>query len=255
MTEFSNKFVLSSYKLVDYLCYPRFSADEYYSRINELRSLNIKFIILDGPTVLNNNNILGKGNEGLVLKVCDQANNTMAIKIRRTDSCRIEMESEFNFYKHVNLYNIGPKAYLYTKNTLLMECIEGLPAKKWFLSAKDELDLVRKIIIDILNQCYKLDELGIDHGQLNKLDNHVIIALDGSRCTIVDFESASSKRKVNNVTSALQGLIFKGIISEQVNKFLNYDDKKSEFLNLLSIYKHKKCRENFDPIIALIKCS
>ena len=123
------------------------------------------------------------------------------------------------------------------------------------MSTKGELDLVRKIIIDILNQCYKLDELGIDHGQLNKLDNHVIIALDGSRCTIVDFESASSKRKVNNVTSALQGLIFKGVISEQVNKFLNYDDNKSEFLNLLSIYKHKKCRENFNPIISLIKCS
>ncbi len=255
MTGFSNKFVLSSYRLVDFLCYPRFSAEEYNSRINELRSLNIKFVLLEGPTVLNNDNILGKGNEGLVLKVSDHSNNRMAIKIRRTDSCRIEMESEFNFYKYVNLYNVGPKAYLYTKNTLLMEWIEGLPARKWFLSTKDRLDLVRKIIIDILNQCYKLDKIGIDHGQLNKLDNHVIISHDGSRCTIVDFESASSKRKVNNVTSALQGLIFKGAISEQVNKFLNYDNKKTEFLNLLSNYKHNKSRKNFDPIISLIEYS
>ena len=254
MTNFSNKFVLSSHKLVDLLCYPKFSADEYQSRISELRSLNIKFIILEGSTILNSVNILGKGNEGLVLKVSDITNNTMAVKIRRTDSCRIAMENEFNFYKYVNLHNIGPNAYLHTKNILLMECVEGLPAGKWFLSSKTKLDLVRPVVIDILNQCYKLDVMGIDHGQLSKLDNHIIISPDGSKCTIVDFESASRKRKVNNVTSALQGLIFKGLISEQVNAILNYENKQSELLNLLSIYKHEKCRKNFDSILSLIKC-
>ena len=254
MTDFSNKFVLSSYKLVDLLCYPKFSADEYQSRINELRSLNIKFVILEGSTVLSSVNILGKGNEGLVLKVSTITNSTMAVKIRRTDSCRIAMENEFNFYKHVNLHNIGPNAYSHTKNILLMEYIEGLPARKWFfLSSKTKPDLIRHVVIDILNQCYKLDVMGIDHGQLNKLDNHVIISPDGSKCTIVDFESASRNRKVSNVTSALQGLIFKGFISEQVNTILNYDDKQSELLNLLSIYKHEKCRKNFDSILSLIK--
>ena len=152
------------------------------------------------------------------------------------------------------MHNIGPNAYLHTKNILLMECVEGLPAGKWFLSSKTKLDLVRHVVIDILNQCYKLDVMGIDHGQLSKLDNHVIISSDGSKCTIVDFESASRKRKVNNVTSALQGLIFNGLISEQVNAILNYEIKQSELLNLLSIYKHEKCRKNFDSILSLIKC-
>lgn len=255
MTEFSNKFVLSSSKLTDLLCYPRFSADEYQTRINELLLLNIKFVILEGPTILNSVNILGKGNEGLVLKVIDYENNIMAIKIRRTDSCRNEMENEFNFYKYVNLHNIGPKVHLRTKNIMLMECIEGIPAKKWFLSCRPNPDLVRHIVIDILNQCYVLDGMGIDHGQLNKLDNHVIISPDGLKCTIIDFESASSKRKVNNVTSALQGLIFKGYISEQVNAFHNYHNSKTTFLNLLSMYKHEKCRKNFEKILTLIRCN
>lgn len=255
MTNFSEKFVLSSHKLVDLLCYPKFCSDEYQSRISELRSLKIKFVILEGPTVLNSVHIIGKGNEGLVLKVRDFSSNTMAVKIRRTDSCRITMENEFNFYKYVNLHNIGPNAYLHTKNILLMECIEGLSARKWFFSPTTKLDLVRRVIIDILSQCYKLDMMGIDHGQLNKLDNHVIISADGSKCTIVDFESASRQRKVNNVTSALQGLIFKGPISRQVNSILNYDNKQSELLSLLSIYKHEKCRKNFDSILSLIKCS
>lgn len=254
MTEFSDKFVLSSSNLVNLLCYPRFSAEEYLDRLNELVSLNIKFVILEGPTILNSISILGKGNEGLVLKVLDYANKAMAVKIRRTDSCRDEMTDEFNFYKNVNLHDIGPKVHFHTKNILLMDCIEGLPARKWFFSFKPNFDLVRRIIIDILNQCYKLDEMGIDHGQLNKLDNHVIISPDGSKCTIVDFESASNKRKVNNVTSALQGLILKGYISEQINAFHNYDNSKTEFLDLLSVYKHEKCRKNFEQILTLIKC-
>jgi putative serine/threonine protein kinase len=138
---------------------------------------------------------------------------------------------------------------------MLMECIEGIPAKKWFLSCRPNPDLVRHIVIDILNQCYILDEMGIDHGQLNKLDNHVIISPDGLKCTIIDFESASINRKVNNVTSALQGLIFKGYISEQVNAFHNYHNSKTEFLNLLSVYKHEKCRKNFEQILNLIRCN
>jgi putative serine/threonine protein kinase len=252
MQEYSNKFVLSSANLIDLLCYPRFSTFDYYSRLSELRSLNLKFVILEGNTLLKAIRILGKGSEGLVLKVQNMNSNTMALKIRRIDSCRADMKNEFEFYQCVNRNYLGPKVYSYTKNTLLMEFIEGLSARTWFLKTKINLELIRKIIINILTQCYTLDKLHIDHGQLNKLDNHIIISHCGSKCTIVDFESASFIRKVNNVTSAFQGLIFKGIISDQINKFANYNKKRDEFLNLLSIYKMDMSKKNFDSIIALI---
>lgn len=252
MEECSNKFILSSANLIDLLCYPRFSASDYYSRLIELRSLNLKFVILEGNTLLNAIRILGKGSEGLVLKVQDIHSKTLALKIKRIDSCRTDMQNEFEFYQSINRNNLGPKAFSYTKNALLMEFIEGLSARNWFLNSNMNLDLIRKIIINILTQCYTLDKLHIDHGQLNKLDNHVIISRSGSKCTIVDFESASCIRKVNNVTSAFQGLIFKGIISDQINKFVNYDKKRVEFLNLLSRYKMDKSKKNFDSIIALI---
>lgn len=252
MQEYSNKFVLSSANLIDLLCYPRFNTSDYYSRLNELRSLNLKFVILEGSTLIRALRILGKGSEGLVLKVQNTHSKTMALKIKRIDSCRTDMKNEFEFYQSVNRNHLGPKVYSYTKNTLLMEFVEGLSARNWFLKSKMNLELIRKIIINILTQCYTLDKLHIDHGQLNKLDNHVIISHRGSKCTIVDFESASCIRKVNNVTSAFQGLIFKGIISDQINKFANYDKKKVEFLNLLSRYKMDMSKKNFDSIIALI---
>ena len=252
MQGYSNKFVLSSANLIDLLCYPRFSTSDYYSRLSELRSLNLKFVILEGSTLLRGIRILGKGSEGLVLKVQNTHSKTMALKIKRIDSCRTNMKNEFEFYQSVNRNHLGPKVYSYTKNTLLMELVEGLSARNWFLKSKMNLELIRKIIINILTQCYTLDKLHIDHGQLNKLDNHVIISHHGSKCTIVDFESASCIRKVNNVTSAFQGLIFKGIISDQINKFANYDKKRVEFLNLLCRYKMDMSKKNFDSIIALI---
>jgi len=252
MEEYSNKFILSSANLIDLLCYPRFSVSDYYSRLSELRSLNLKFVILEGNTLLNAIRILGKGSEGLVLKVQDIHSKILALKIKRIDSCRTNMQNEFEFYQSINRNNLGPKVFSYTKNALLMEFIEGLSARNWFLKSNMNLDLIRKIIINILTQCYTLDKLHIDHGQLNRLDNHVIISHCGSKCTLVDFESASCIRKVNNVTSAFQGLIFKGIISDQINKFVNYDKKRVEFLNLLSRYKTDKSKKNFDSIIALI---
>jgi putative serine/threonine protein kinase len=252
MEEYSNKFILSSANLINLLCYPRFSVSDYYSRLSELRSLNLKFVILEGNTLLNALRILGKGSEGLVLKVQDIHSKILALKIKRIDSCRTGMQNEFEFYQSINRNNLGPKVFSYTKNALLMEFIEGLSARNWFLKSNMNLDLIRKIIINILTQCYTLDKLHIDHGQLNRLDNHVIISHCGSKCTIVDFESASCIRKVNNVTSAFQGLIFKGIISDQINKFVNYDKKRVEFLNLLSRYKMDKSKKNFDSIIALI---
>ena len=252
MQGYSNKFVLSSANLIDLLCYPRFNTSDYYSRLSELRSLNLKFVILEGSTLIRAIRILGKGSEGLVLKVQNTHSKTMALKIKRIDSCRTDMKNEFEFYQSVNRNHLGPKVYSYTKNTLLMEFVEGLSARNWFLKTKINLELIRKIIINILTQCYTLDKLHIDHGQLNKLDNHVIISHCGSKSTIVDFESASFIRKVNNVTSAFQGLIFKGIISDQINKFANYDKKRVEFLNLLSIYKMDMSKKNFDSIIALI---
>jgi putative serine/threonine protein kinase len=252
MEEYSNKFILSSANLIDLLCYPRFSAPDYYSRLTELRSLNLKFVILEGNTLLKALRILGKGSEGLVLKVQNIHSKTMALKIKRIDSCRINMKNEFEFYQLINRNHLGPKVYSYTKNALLMEFIEGLSARDWFLNSKMNIDLIRKIITNILTQCYILDKLHIDHGQLNKLDNHVIISHCGSKCTIVDFESASCIRKVNNVTSAFHGLIFKGIIADKINKLVNYDKKRVEFLNLLSNYKMDKSKKNFDSIIASI---
>src|SRR3712207_9139089 len=98
-----------------------------------------------------------------------------------------------------------------------------MPVFDWFLKTKLDPYLIKTVAIDILTQCFVLDEINLDHGQLNRLNNHVIVSPDDLSCTIIDFESASQHRKVSNLTTAFQALFFKGTMSKQINKFINYD--------------------------------
>ena len=250
--DYSHKFFITSPNLINLICYPKFNAVNYTTKIKDLFLLDLKFILLEGNTVLYNNNILGKGCEGLVLKVENIKNEIMALKIKRTDSCRFSMKNEFDFYKLANMYKIGPRVYSYTFDMLLMEFLEGFSIEQWFLKTKLDSYMIKTVVISILNQCFILDKINLDHGQLNKLYNHIIISPDDLKCTIIDFESASTFRKVSNLTSAFQGLFFKGIISKQIQKFIGYENKKNEFLKLLKIYKRNISKENFDSIISLI---
>jgi putative serine/threonine protein kinase len=60
-------------------------------------------------------------------------------------------------------------------------------------------------LVDILEQCWSLDEAGLDHGELSKAPKHLLVDKD-NRPFIVDFETASVVRKVINVTSVCQFL-------------------------------------------------
>ena len=237
---------------MSFICYPKFNAANYAIKIKELFEKDLRFVILEGNTILYNNNILGKGCEGLVLKVENNKNEILAVKIKRTDSCRFSMKNEFDFYKLANTYKIGPFVYAYTNNILLMDFLDGISIENWFSKTKLDPYLIKSVIIDILNQCFILDKINLDHGQLNKLYNHIIISPDDLKCTIIDFESASTIRKATNLTSAFQGMLFRGIISKQISAYINYSNKKSEFLRLLRIYKKDISKENFDSIISLI---
>lgn len=250
--DYSTKFFITSTDLINVLCYPRFNLIDYIKKIEDLLSLDLKYVVLEGNTILYNDKILGKGCEGVVLKVQNIKDELFALKIRRTDSCRITMKNEYDFYRLANTYKIGPIVYSYTVNMLLMQFLEGLSIEKWFLQTKLDSHMIKTVVIDILNQCFILDKMNIDHGQLNKLYNHVIVSPYDLKCPTIDFESASISRRVSNLTSAFQGLFFKGIISKQIQKHINYENKKIEFLKLLQEYKRNISEDNFNSIISLI---
>jgi len=238
---FSDELDIGSPELVPFLSYPRFSESEYKERIAEMESLGITSITLGGRTTLNGVHIAGKGCVGLVVRA-KMGDKTCALKIRRIDADRKTMDEEARLHKIANCACAGPRLEGHTKNLIAMEFVDGQSIVDWVGgAAKGRL---RKVASSLLEQCYSLDQAGLDHGELSRLNRHVIVS---DRPCIIDFESASATRKTSNVTAAAQSIFLYGAVADRVKKTLKADREKA--LLALKIYKRDQTRANFDAVL------
>ena len=114
----------------------------------------------------------------------------VALKIRRTDSQRKNMKNESILLKLVNTIGVGPKIFDNSKNFLVMEYLEGEKISNWVnsLHGIGSTKKFKTVVKKILEDCYKLDNLGLDHGELSNVSKHVIVGKIKS--TLIDFESS-----------------------------------------------------------------
>jgi putative serine/threonine protein kinase len=246
---FSSKISINSSELATIICYPKFSSEEYTDRLNEMHLLGIKDVLLDGKTKIGNMGIAGKGCVSLVVKA-EVADKMCAIKIRRTDANRMSMKREAYLHTIANSVGVGPNLFAHTKNFIVMEFIDGMTIIDWIRQQNLSRDKVRNVIIRILEICFNLDKVHLDHGELSRLDRHVIISRHNNT-KIVDFESSSIERKPCNVTAAAQSLLLNGIVSKRVNNLLNFP-KSNEIIRILKSYKHEQTRDNFNHLIQIV---
>ena len=188
----------NSAELAFIISYPHYSDIEYIHRLKEIHSLGITSILLEGDIKIGKINIAGKGTVGLILKAKVKSE-ICALKVRRTDANRKTMDREAVLLKIANSAGIGPKLIRYSNNFIMMEFIDGLTIIDWIMQKNIAIEQVLKVVLTILNQCYMLDRSQIDHGELNRLDRHIIVSKSDT-ASIIDFESASIQRKTCNVT-------------------------------------------------------
>jgi putative serine/threonine protein kinase len=238
---FSDELDIRSPELVPLICYPRFSESEYNDRIAEMESLGITSIALGGRTTIDGSRVAGKGQVGLVLRA-KIGNKTCALKIRRIDADRRSMDDEVRFHTIANNAGVGPRLEGHTKNLIAMEFIDGQSIVNWVEGATK--GRLRRMARSALEQCYSLDGAGLDHGELSRLNRHVIVS---DRPYIIDFESASTTRKTSNVTAATQSIFLHGAVAGIVKKTLQADREKA--LLALKIYKRDQTRVNFDAVL------
>jgi len=243
------KFIKEPYSKI--LGYPKASLRQLQSRISELEKLKIKSISFSGQTTIGSLQILGKGYVGVVV-LAKKRKNVIALKIRRLDSQRSEMRSEAKLLKLVNTVNVGPKLYGVSKNFLVMEYLEGDKIGDWIQSLRGvgSSKKLKSVVRTILEDCYKLDRMGFDHGELSSISKHVIIGK--SRVTLIDFESSSVNRKVSNVTSVTQAIFIGSGIAKKVQKIYKIPPKQ-KIIDVLRIYKQEQTRRSFDNILNILK--
>ena len=228
------------------ICYPRPNRAELRKRLKELEKLRITVIEFSGEKQVLNLHVLGKGCVGLVVKAYRVGGEAVALKIRRVDADRSMMRHEAEMLRVANSVNVGPKLLGVSKNFLVMQFVEGDLLPKWLENRRSRKS-VKNVLRDILEQCWRLDEAGLDHGELSHAPKHIIVDVV-NRPFIVDFETASLNRKPSNVTSITQFLFISGAVAEKVRQKIGEKDKNA-IIEALRRYKVERNRRSFEEIL------
>jgi len=184
------------------LCYPKFDNEEAGRRLRELKKIGVEALELRGRHKVGNVPLLGKGHVGVVV-AAQQKGASAALKIRRMDADRESLLEEAENLKIANQVSVGPRLKEKSENFLLMEFIEGPYLVDWVANlGPSDIPLLRQTIRILLGKARALDSVGLDHGELSRAHRHVIVSRNHPR--IIDFESASTRRKAANVTSISQ---------------------------------------------------
>lgn len=186
--------------------YPNPSIIDVDSRFDQLRSLGVEYIVSEGVSGIGGLKVLGKGCRSVVILV-EAGGRLAAAKIRRVDSTRSSLIYEARMLKLANTVSVGPILYGFTEDIILMEYIPGSSILGW-VSQESELSRIHGTVRVLLEQAYRLDRIGLDHGELSRAERHVLVRSGGGP-VIVDFESASIYRKPRNLTSIVQYIVFR----------------------------------------------
>lgn len=217
-------------------------------RLRELQKLGVKAVEFTGEKMISDVPVLGKGCVGVVVAAHTDLGKG-ALKIRRVDSDRSDMQHEAEMLRRANTIDVGPRLLDATSNFLLMEFVEGTLFPTWIetLSGKGTRFRIRLVLQAILKQCYRMDQAGLDHGELSRAPKHIIVD-ENDHPHLVDFETTSINRRVSNLTSICQYLFVGSKAAELIERKLGKVDRK-ELISALRSYKQDGTQAAFKKIL------
>ena len=185
---------------------------------------------------------LGKGTNFVAL-LLKQNGNKMVVKIEKDEQCaKNAARKEAYFLSYLNKYRLGPKLYFYDENKrfLIEEFLEGDFIIDFLLKEEDPAK-IREVVLKSLWKAYKMDEVGVVHGQLHLPKRHIIITSGGPR--FLDFDKGAFSKKGKNLTQLVQFLFLnpRSAVRKRVLETFNLsDDDVIPLFNLLKEYKNAK---------------
>jgi putative serine/threonine protein kinase len=230
------------------LCFPNPTEDELRSRIGELHRLGVGALEFSGSASVFGVAVpvLGKGFVGIVA-IAHLNGKRVAVKIRRTDADRADLLHEAAMIDKANLVGVAPKLEASSKNFLLMQLIDGDLLPNW-LKTHTEKEAVRRVLGKVLEQCFSLDEAGLDHGELSKAPKHLLVD-KYEKVFIVDFETSSVERRVSNVTAVCQYLFAGNSSASKILAEVLGQKDRLGLIDVMRAYKKKRTRENFERLV------
>jgi len=148
-----------------------------------------------------------------------------------------------------NSASVAPRLITASKNFLLTQLIDGELLPNWLKTNKDAA-VVKQVLGEVLEQCFRLDQVGLDHGELSKAPKHVLVD-KAQKPFIVDFETASVERKVANVTAVCQYLFAGNSTVAKILVEVLGKKNGSELIAALRAYKKNRTRSNFEDVLMI----
>lgn len=140
--------------------------------------------------------ILAHGHRGIVyVGRCKEK--TIAIKL--TGLAR----TEATWLSRVNDLGLGPRLLYSGESSFAMEFVSGLTISD---ALRQDGDRLSAIVASLLDQCWRLDQAGINKSEMGRLHKHVVVSHDIQKLTMLDFERCSYSSRPQNVTQLCQYL-------------------------------------------------
>ena len=232
------------------LAYPHGDAQAVKARIQELEQLGVQSIYDFGCKPLLGFRVLGVGYCGVVV-LARLGSQDVALKIRRTNAPKADFQNEAACLATANQLGIGPKLLSDSRNFLVMDYVAGDRFFSWIKEAVSNhaSNAIQTILRQVLQDCYKLDKVGLDHGNLRCISDHVIVS--DKSAVLIDFSSASRLRRVANVTSVTQGLFLGSKTTTYLTEVFSIPPKQRLIENLRN-YKQQQTEQNFNVLLELL---
>ena len=237
------------------LCYPGTDLSSFEDRVQQLKEMGVHELILEGPSKVGKYGIAGRGCVSIVVKSRMESNPLpVALKIRRIDANRPDMARDYRLQKFANSFGVGPLAIAATRDFFAMEFIDSIKIGNWLrgLKTRSSKKSSRRLVRHILLQCHLLDLNGLDHGELSNPSKHILIK--GEKSVIIDFESASTDRRVSNLSAVGAFLFLGGWQSEKLKRVLRPSGKsvpsRAKLISLFGEYKKRPDSSSFEKILS-----
>ncbi len=232
------------------VCYPKHSIDCCRERLSALKEMGAIGIVNYGSKNIGRLNVLDIGYSSVIVLVVLSDNSLAAAKILRIDSRRRSLREECSILKVASSNGISPRLIDCNDDIIMLEYVDGIVLGR-LMEEYVRLYRVKDILRAVIYKAFLLDSLGIDHGELSRPYKHVLVSPRG--VFIIDYESASTRRKPSNVTSIVSGLVLrKNKLALSLRSMLGLTDKKEyELRSLLREYKKKP---SYNVLVKILSC-
>tara|TARA_Y100000310_G_scaffold345827_1_gene470693 strand:+ start:5061 stop:5747 length:687 start_codon:yes stop_codon:yes gene_type:complete len=140
--------------------------------------------------------VYAKGKRSIVYK-----DGNVIIKIEREDIQAVErIANEAKWLKRLNKEGIGPKFIKRVGNKVYMEFVDG--EKIMDYSKKASKRELKKVLLDLLEQCRTMDKLKVSKFEMHHPLKHVIVSKN--KPVLIDFERCKLTERPKNVTQVAQ---------------------------------------------------